>query len=181
MKLPRYFLFSLLALGLSATNCTAATKPESKADASATETSTSQSKDSAIYITPSGIADIHIGDNINKIPSSIAGLYNKVDTSKEINEMEGTELYSTTCSLDGKNVLDISADIDTGKIYLISCLDNSLKANINGTIISVGDPYSKVKKLPGATIDDYGTVYVDELFFYNEDDKVSAIGLGSPW
>jgi hypothetical protein len=134
-----------------------------------------------VYMTPTGISAIHIGDNIHKIPPRIPGLYNKINKTKEFNEMEGYEQIVSVCYLDGKESLLIQADAEDAKITLILG-SASTKAKIGTTIISVGDPISKVKKLSGARTDDYGSVYVgDDLFFYDEDGKVSNIGLGSPW
>lgn len=132
-------------------------------------------------LTAQGIGAITIGANINKLPKSIEGLYDKVSVKSEYNEVEDEKTTTATFTLKGKEVLTAMA-YDDGKITYIGASSKDVAVKIGDAYFHVGSSVKELLKAKGVKKDEsYAAVYNGIQFNQDGSGKIYDISIGSAW
>lgn len=132
-------------------------------------------------ITAQGVGPIAIGANINKLPKSVDGLYDKVVVKSEYNEVEDENTTMATFTLKGKEVMSAMAD-DTGKIIYINVPSGNVAVKIGEAYFKVGSSVKELLKAKGVQKDEsYAAVYNGIQFNGDVSGKICDISVGSAW
>lgn len=132
-------------------------------------------------LTSQGVGAITIGANINKLPKSIEGLYDKVSVNSEYNEVEDEKTTTATFTLKGKEVLTAMA-ADDGKIIYIGVSSKDVAVKIGDAYFHVGSSVKELLKAKGVKKDEnYAAVYNGIQFNQDGSGKIYDISIGSAW
>jgi len=162
------------------------TKEEYKAGYVPAAATVSSSKAAVLEIpkhvlTSQGVGAITIDANINKLPKSIEGLYDKVTVKSEYNEVEDEKTTTATFTLKGKEVMTAMAD-DNGKIIYIGVSSKDVAVKIGDTYFQVGSSVKELLKAKGVKKDEsYAAVYDGIQFNQDASGKIYDMSIGSAW
>jgi hypothetical protein len=136
-----------------------------------------------LLLTQDGIAGVKTGINYKSLPKSVAGVYDKMTAVTEFNEMEEENYTSIEFTLKGVSMFSANAYED-GVIYHVSLESSKIKAKVGSYIVGLGDSISRVKRIPGVTMDrdGYGYyIYQNMWFDVDINGNIVSISLGSPF
>lgn len=140
-----------------------------------------QQSTSKFVMTDNGVDQITIGANINKLPKSIDGLYDKVVVKSEHNDMEDETTTMATFTLKGKEVMSAMAD-DDNKVCYISVQTPSVAVKIGDSYFQVGSPLKDLMKANGVKKDEsYAAVYGKIQFDEDVNHQICGLSVGSAW
>ncbi|MDE6095586.1 MAG: hypothetical protein K2G52_05295 [Muribaculaceae bacterium] len=150
-----YALASIVMVSCSGNGNKAAADSDSITDS---PENTEEIRETSNYLlTKEGVGSIWIGQSINDVPDSIAGLY----TYKEM----GASPDAVTIEFKGSQGGHFVAyDFGEGKIDVINLIDSSVKVDAPGGEFGIGDKFKNVLQLPGVEeewsgYDNVGTWY----------------------
>lgn len=114
---------------------------------------------SKFVMTDKGVDKITLGADINKLPKSVEGLYDKVVVKSEYNAMEDETTTTATFTLKGKEVMTAMAD-EANKVCYVAVQAPGVGVKIGNATFEVGAPVNEVLKANGVKKDDtYAAVY----------------------
>lgn len=132
-------------------------------------------------LTAQGVGAITIGANINKLPKSIEGLYDKVAVKSEYNEVEDENTTTATFTKKGKEVMTAMAD-DNGKITYIGVSSKDVAVKVGDAYFKVGSSVKELLKAKGVKKDEsYAAVYNGIQFNQDASGKIYDMSIGSAW
>ena len=132
-------------------------------------------------MTDKGVDKITLGADINKLPKSVEGLYDKVVVKSEYNAMEDETTTTATFTLKGKEVMTAMAD-EANKVCYVTVQAPGVGVKIGTATFEVGAPVKEVLKANGVKKDDtYAAVYGKVQFEADVNNKVCNISVGSAW
>lgn len=132
-------------------------------------------------MTDKGVDKITLGADINKLPKSVEGLYDKVVVKSEYNAMEDETTTTATFTLKGKEVMTAMAD-EANKVCYVTVQAPGVGVKIGTATFEVGAPVKEVLKANGVKKDDtYAAVYGRVQFEADVNNKVCNISVGSAW
>ena len=133
------------------------------------------------WLTAQGVGAIIIGANINKLPKSIEGLYDKVAVKSEYNEVEDENTTTATFTKKGKEVMTAMAD-DNGKITYIGVSSKDVAVKVGDAYFKVGSSVKELLKAKGVKKDEsYAAVYNGIQFNQDASGKIYDMSIGSAW
>lgn len=136
---------------------------------------------SKFVMTDKGVDKITLGADINKLPKSVEGLYDKVVVKSEYNAMENETTTTATFTLKGKEVMTAMAD-EANKVCYVAVQAPGVGVKIGNATFEVGAPVNEVLKANGVKKDDtYAAVYGKVQFEADVNNKVCNISVGSAW
>lgn len=136
---------------------------------------------SKFVMTDKGVDKITLGADINKLPKSVEGLYDKVVVKSEYNAMEDETTTTATFTLKGKEVMTAMAD-EANKVCYVTVQAPGVGVKIGTATFEVGAPVNEVLKASGVKKDDtYAAVYGKVQFEADVNNKVCNISVGSAW
>ena len=136
---------------------------------------------SKFVMTDKGVDKITLGADINKLPKSVEGLYDKVVVKSEYNAMEDETTTTATFTLKGKEVMTAMAD-EANKVCYVAVQAPGVGVKIGNATFEVGAPVNEVLKANGVKKDDtYAAVYGKVQFEADVNNKVCNISVGSAW
>ena len=136
---------------------------------------------SKFVMTDKGVDKITLGADINKLPKSVEGLYDKVVVKSEYNAMEDETTTTATFTLKGKEVMTAMAD-EANKVCYVAVQAPGVGVKIGNATFEVGTPVNDVLKANGVKKDDtYAAVYGKVHFEADVNNKVCNISVGSAW
>lgn len=136
---------------------------------------------SKFVMTDKGVDKITLGADINKLPKSVEGLYDKVVVKSEYNAMEDETTTTATFTLKGKEVMTAMAD-EANKVCYVAVQAPGVGVKIGNATFEVGTPVNDVLKANGVKKDDtYAAVYGKVQFEADVNNKVCNISVGSAW
>lgn len=126
-------------------------------------------------MTDKGVDKITIGANVNTLPKSIEGLYDKVAVTSEYNAMEDETETMATFTQKGKEVMSAMAG-DDGKVYQICVQAPGVAVKIGDAYFQVGSSIKELMKAKGVKKDEaYAAVFGKVLFDGDVNNKVCGI------
>lgn len=136
---------------------------------------------SKFVMTDKGVDKITLGADINKLPKSVEGLYDKVVVKSEYNAMEDETTTTATFTLKGKEVMTAMAD-EANKVCYVAVQAPGVGVKIGTATFEVGTSVNDVLKANGVKKDDtYAAVYGKVQFEADVNNKVCNISVGSAW
>ena len=156
-----------------------ATENQETVNGDASKTAAQETPD--YVLTAQGVGAITIGANINKLPKSIEGLYDKVAVKSEYNEVEDENTTTATFTKKGKEVMTAMAD-DNGKITYIGVSSKDVAVKVGDAYFKVGSSVKELLKAKGVKKDEsYAAVYNGIQFNQDASGKIYAMSIGSAW
>jgi len=156
-----------------------ATENQETVNGDASKTAAQETPD--YVLTAQGVGAITIGANINKLPKSIEGLYDKVAVKSEYNEVEDEKTTTATFTKKGKEVMTAMAD-DNGKITYIGVSSKDVAVKIGDAYFQVGSSVKELLKVKGVKKDEsYAAVYAGIQFNQDANGKIYDMSIGSAW
>lgn len=136
---------------------------------------------SKFVMTDKGVDKVTLGADINKLPKSVEGLYDKVVVKSEYNAMEDETTTTATFTLKGKEVMTAMAD-EANKVCYVAVQAPGVGVKIGTATFEVGTSVNDVLKANGVKKDDtYAAVYGKVQFEADVNNKVCNISVGSAW
>jgi len=156
-----------------------ATENQETVNGDASKTAAQETPD--YVLTAQGVGAITIGANINKLPKSIEGLYDKVAVKSEYNEVEDENTTTATFTKKGKEVMTAMAD-DNGKITYIGVSSKDVAVKVGDAYFKVGSSVKELLKAKGVKKDEsYAAVYNGIQFNQDASGKIYDMSIGSAW
>jgi len=156
-----------------------ATENQETVNGDASKTAAQETPD--YVLTAQGVGAITIGANINKLPKSIEGLYDKVAVKSEYNEVEDEKTTTATFTKKGKEVMTAMAD-DNGKITYIGVSSKDVAVKVGDAYFKVGSSVKELLKAKGVKKDEsYAAVYNGIQFNQDASGKIYDMSIGSAW